>query len=124
MPIKTEDIDIVVPEKVQISGDKTIDAVLSALGFKPIPSSPESPLLTAYEGEIDGIELLLEFLTHQRGSREDVALTVQRGLSAQALRYTNILHDNRIAITINDFLINGELADINVKVPTPAAFVG
>ena len=106
MPIKTEDIDIVVPEKVQISGDKTIDAVLSALGFKPIPSSPESPLLTAYEGEIDGIELLLEFLTHQRGSREDVALTVQRGLSAQALRYTNILHDNRMAITINDFLIS------------------
>lgn len=123
MPIKTEDIDIVVPERLQVSGDKTIDAMLSSLGFKPIPSSPESPLLTSYEGEIDGIELQLEFLTHQRGSREAVALTVQSGLSAQALRYTNILHDKRIAIAINDFLVHGGLADIKVNVPAPAAFV-
>ncbi|HZD60036.1 MAG TPA: GSU2403 family nucleotidyltransferase fold protein [Anaerolineae bacterium] len=122
-PIKTEDIDIVVPERLQISGGKTIDAVLSALGFKPIPSSPDSPLMTAYEGEIDGIELQLEFLTHLRGSREDIAVLVQSGLSAQALRYTSILHENQTAVTINDFLIDGALVDLRVNVPTPAAFV-
>lgn len=122
-PIKTVDIDIVVPSKLQISGNKTVDTVLSALGFRPVAISPESPLMTAYEGEIDGIELQLEFLTHLPGSREDIAILVQSGLSAQALRYTSILHENQVEIPIHDFLIDGELVDLRINVPTPSAFV-
>ena len=79
--------------------------------------------MTAYEGEIDGIELQLEFLTHLPGPQEDIAIEVQSGLSAQALRYTSILHDNQVNIPIYDFLVDGELVDLRVNVPTPPAFV-
>jgi len=83
-PIRTRDIDLLVDIQVPMVGDKTVDRLLLEAGFEPIFKSSDTPPVIHYEGTIDGEEVEIEFLTDQRGPRDDVVIGVQKGLHAEA----------------------------------------
>lgn len=122
-PIRTKDIDLFVPERVPLIGAQTIDQLLLQAGFKVVFKSHDTPPAITYEGDIDGYEVEIEFLTHQRGPKDDVAIEVQNGLKAQALRFASISIDNAIEVEIDDFLRESGLLALKVKVPSPGAYI-
>lgn len=121
-PLRTKDIDIVVPERLKKMTDSTIDELLIEAGFKPKFKSLNTPPAISYEGNIEGFEVEIEFLTHRRGEREDIVVKVQKGLHAQSLAFISILLENAIEVKIGDLLpIEGEI--LQIRVPTPGAFI-
>ena len=73
------------------------------LGLTATFKSMDTPPIIHYEGNIEGCDIEIEFLTDQEGSIPDVVIEVQKGLHAEALRYISIATDNTIAVTIDDF---------------------
>jgi hypothetical protein len=122
-PIRTRDIDLFVDSHVPIVGEKSVDRLLQGAGFKPTFKSSDTPPVIHYEGTIDGEEVEIEFLTDQRGARDDVVIEVQKGLHAEALRFISIPVSHAIEVTIDDFRIGGEYYPLRVKVPSPEAYI-
>ncbi len=121
-PLRTKDIDIVVPNKLEKKAARTIDESLIEAGFKPRFKSRHTPPAVSYEGNIEGSVVEIEFLTDLKGSGEDVVIKVQKGLHAQALRFISLLLENTIVVKIDDFILpEGEF--LKIRVPAPAAFI-
>jgi hypothetical protein len=122
VPLRTIDIDIVVPEHLKKRKDKTVDAILTEVGFKTCFKSRHTPPVISYEGTFGEFEVEIEFLTHRRGARKGQVAVVQEGLHAQILRFINVLLENSINVEIDDFKLEGNKL-LRVRVPTPGAFV-
>jgi hypothetical protein len=122
-PVRTRDIDLLVDTHIPVLGGKPVDRLLLEAGLKPIFRSRNTPPVIHYEGTIDGEEVEIEFLTDQRGARDDVVLEVQKGLHAEAVRFTSIPISHAIEVTIDDFVIEGEYHPFRVKVPSPEAYI-
>ena len=122
-PVRTRDIDLFVDTHVPVLGGKSVDRLLLEAGFKPVFRSSDTPPVIHYEGTIDGEEVEIEFLTDQRGAREDVVLEVQKGLHAEALRFISVPISHAIEVIIDDFQIDGEYHPFRVKVPSPEAYI-
>jgi len=122
-PLRTKDIDLLVDIRLPVVGNETVDKVLTDAGLKSIFKSSDSPPVVHYEGMIDGKEVEIEFLTDQRGAREDKVIEVQRGLNAEALRYCSISIDHAIELTIDDFQIDGKYHPLKVRVPSPPSYI-
>lgn len=122
-PIRTRDIDLLVDVHLPLIGDKTVDQLLLEDGFEPKFKSSDTPPVIHYEGTIDGHEVEIEFLTDQRGAKDDVVIEVQKGLHAEALRFISIPINHVIEVTIDDFQIREEYHPLRVKVPSPAAYI-
>jgi len=122
-PIRTRDIDVLVDIDLPVIGDKTVNQLLLDEGFKPTFKSFDTPPVTHYEATIDGDEVEIEFLTDQRGAKDDVVIEVQKGLHAEALRFVSIPINHTIEVTVDDFLIGGEYQPLKVKVPSPEAYI-
>jgi len=121
-PLRTKDIDIIVPERLKTKSNKTIDEILIEAGFKINFKSRHSPPVVSYEGTIGEFEVEIEFLTHRKGDRGGQVAIVQDGLHAQMLRFVNLLIENTITVDIDDF----QLADdeiLKIRVPTPGAYI-
>ncbi|HDM78024.1 MAG TPA: hypothetical protein ENG51_16410, partial [Deltaproteobacteria bacterium] len=118
-PIRTRDIDILVDIDLPVIGTKTVDQLLLEPGLKPKFKSLNIPPVIHYEGTIDGEEVEIEFLTDQRGAKEDVVIEVQKGLHAEALRFVSIPIEHTIELTIDDFQIGRKYQPLRVKVPSP-----
>ncbi len=122
-PIRTRDIDLMVHEKLPVIGSKTVNQLLSEAGLEAKFKSLETPPVICYEGNIDGYEVEIEFLTHQKGAREDAVIEVQKGLKAQSLRFISISIDNTLEVEIDDFPVEDGLPLLKVKVPSPGAYI-
>jgi len=122
-PVRTFDIDLMVRTNVDVKGDKNIDQLLIEAGLTATFKSMDTPPIIHYEGNIEGCDIEIEFLTDQKGSKPDVVVEVQKGLHAEALRYISIATDNTIAITIDDFTNQEMEQPFEVKVPTPQAYI-
>lgn len=122
-PIRTRDIDLFVPERVQKVGSQTIDQLLTQAGFQIVFKSHDTPPAVSYEAMIDDTEVEIEFLTHQKGLKEDVTIEVQRGLKAQALRFAAISIENAIEVEIDDFPVDDKMSCLKVRVPSPGAYI-
>ena len=122
-PIRTRDIDLLVDLEVPVVGGKTMDRLLLEAGFETAFKSMDNPPVIHYEGTIDREDIEIEFLTDQRGPRDDVVTEVQTGLHAEALRFISILIGHTIDVTIDDFRIGGEYCLLKVKVPSPEAYI-
>jgi predicted nucleotidyltransferase len=104
-PIRTRDIDLLVDIEVPKVGEKSVDNLLLEAGFKPTFKSLDTPPAVHYEGTIEGEEVEIEFLTDQRGARNDIVIEVQKGLHAEALRFISIPINYAIKVNIDDFRI-------------------
>jgi hypothetical protein len=113
-PMRTRDIDLYVGIHIPIVGEKSVDGLLLNAGFKPAFKSTDTPPVIHYEGIIDGEEVEIEFLTDQRGAKDDVVIEVQKGLYAEALRFISIPISHAIEVTIDDFRIGGEYHPLRV----------
>ena len=122
-PIRTRDIDLLVDIEVPIVGEKSVDQLLLEADFKPTFKSLDTPPVIHYEGTIEGEEVEIEFLTDQRGARDDVVIEVQKGLHAEALRFISIPINHAIEVDIDDFRIGGKYHPLTVKVPSPEAYI-
>jgi hypothetical protein len=122
-PIRTRDIDLLVDIEVPIVGEKSVDRLLLEAGFEATFKGSDTPPIIHYEGNIDGEEVEIEFLTDQRGPRDDVVIEVQKGLHAEALRFISIPISHTIEVTIDDFLNGREYHPLRVKVPSPEAYI-
>ncbi len=117
--IRTTDIDIAVPRKLQDSGLPTLDNLLTEAGYKiDIVGSNGG----AVKYELAAPPSQIEFITPEVGKPGKPSISVQNGLKAQALRYVEILLDNTRQI-----LVHEHKADTNIKatvnLPSPAAFI-
>ncbi len=122
-PVFTRDIDFLVKPKLPIIGIKTVDRLLVEAGLKAEFKSRDNPPIIHYEGTIEGIDVEIEFLTDQTGSKPDAVLKVQEGLHAEALRYVSLLIENTLVLTIDDTDLMDDPVPLAVKVPTPAAYI-
>ncbi len=122
-PIFTRDIDLMVQSQVPVIGSKTVDQLLVESGFEAIFKSRDIPPLVHYEGNVDGLDVEIEFLTDQTGSSPDLVLEVQHGLHAEALRFISIVVENVIEVTIDDTVAAGDPSTLKIKVPTPSAYI-
>ena len=103
-PIRTRDIDFLVPLNVPVIGNKTVDQVLVEAICKAVFKSRDIPPIIHYEGNIDNMEVEIEFLADQTGSNTDIVLEVQKGLHAEALRFISIEIDNLTEVAIDDLV--------------------
>ena len=117
--LRTMDIDVVVPRRVEEHGRPTIDDLLSRAGYQARVSGSDVPVV---KYELASPVTEIEFLTPEVGRPGKTARAVQHGLTAQALRYLQILLENTKKIDIND-TIDGSDISLVVTVPSPGAFV-
>jgi hypothetical protein len=123
MPIMTRDIDLFVDTKIPIVGETLVNSLLLNAGFEPVFKSSDIPPVVYYEGIIEGQEVEIEFLTNQRGAKDDVVIEVQKGLQAEALRFLSISICHTTEVTIDDFWTEGKYFQLKVKVPSPEAYI-
>ncbi len=117
--LKTRDLDLAVPREIPERAH-TIDQLLAEAGFACERRSLDTPPVTQYVATHEGDEVEIEFITMARGAEPGVR-TVQSGLTAQELRYVDLLLEHKWALPL-DSLSGGELEG-RVWVPTPAAFI-
>jgi hypothetical protein len=116
---RTMDIDIVVPRHVENRGRPTIDELLVRAEYKTRIYGSDVPIV---KYELTSPVTEIEFLTPEIGKPGKAALTVQRGLTAQALRYLQILLENTKKIKISDTIYGSDISSV-VTVPLPGAFI-
>jgi len=118
--LKTRDLDVAVSREVP-EREKPIDQLLDEAGFTCEFRSLETPPVTAYVATHAGDEVEIEFITNAKGAGGRGARNVQSGLTAQELRYVDLLLEHKWFLPL-DVLSAGELQG-RVWLPTPAAFV-
>lgn len=122
IPLMTKDIDIVVPSKLKIIANKTIDELLAKAGLKPTFRSLHIPPVIHYEGNIEGCEVEIDFLTTQKNKAENKVIIVQKGLHAQSLPFVSILLENTLWVKIADYPLDKKKF-LKIRVPTPGAYI-
>jgi hypothetical protein len=121
-PLRTKDIDILVPSKLKIIANKTIDELLIMAGLKSNFRSLHVPPVIHYEGKLEGREVELDFLTTQKNKAKNKVIIVQKGLHAQSLPFVSILLENTMWIKIDDYPLYKNKY-LEIRVPTPAAYI-
>jgi hypothetical protein len=121
-PLRTKDIDIVVPSKLKIIASKTIDELLVKAGLKSNFKSIHIPPVIHYEGNIEGCEVEIDFITTRKGKTENNVIIVQKGLHAQSLPYVSILLENTVWVKIDDYPLDKNKF-LKIKVPTQGAYI-
>ena len=117
--LRTMDIDVVVPRRVKERGRLTIDELLLRAGYEARVYGSDVPVV---KYELASPVTEIEFITPEIGKPGKAVLTVQRGLTAQALRYVQILLENTKKIKISDTMYGSDISLV-VTVPSPGAFI-
>jgi len=118
--LTTRDIDLAVPREVP-QHDQSINDLLVKAGFKSEFRSLDKPPITKYVADANQPdETEIEFITPMRRN-DETAISVQSDLTAQALRYLEILLEHPWPLSLDE-LSDGQL-DAELRVPTPAAYV-
>ena len=117
--VRTMDIDVAVPRTLPERGSLTVNDLLTEAGYRVRLYGSDSTIVK-YELPTSGAEV--EFLTAEVGQTGKPTLQVQRGLSAQKLRYVGILLENTVTIQVRE-VIDRTPVQLAVKLPSPAAYV-
>lgn len=117
--LRTMDIDVVVPRRVKERGRLTIYELLLRAGYEARIYGSDVPVV---KYELASPVTEIEFITPEIGKPGKAVLTVQRGLTAQALRYVQILLENTKKIKISDTMYGSDISLV-VTVPLPGAFI-
>jgi hypothetical protein len=67
--------------------------------------------------------LPIEFLAPLTGAREETTVEIQDGVTAQALRYLNILLENTFEVRVSAEAVAGPAGELTVRIPIPGAYV-
>jgi predicted nucleotidyltransferase len=122
-PIRTRDIDLFVKINLPVLGNRTVDQLLVESGLQTKFKDHDNPPVIHYEGDIEGDDVEIEFLTDKRGAKEDNVIVVQKGLHATALRFVSIILENSIEVNIDDFSVEDKSQSLKIRVPSPPAYI-
>jgi len=112
LPLRTGDIDVAVPNELPAQA-KTLQTLLKTAGFsEELTGSDLLPVMHFTKKNSPYIE----FLTPRKGSKDPAVVTVQAGVTAQALRFLEIVLNNPCKVKVPK-------RDYSVRVPTPAAYL-
>lgn len=122
-PLRTGDIDILVEGRVPAKGRKPIDQILTSAGLSRSLRGRGGIPAVSYQGTVEGVEIEIEFLTDQKGPKEEEIIRVQEDLNAQALRYIGVSLENNMEVVLDDIYFEGTSEPVRIRVPKPAAFI-
>lgn len=111
-PVRTLDVDLAVPKKIPVVSEP-LDKRLADAGFAEDIVGESRPPIVHFK--LPGAPYL-EFVTPYKGNRDQGTREVQRGVTAQELRYLEIVLDN-----YREAPIPG--TRLRVRVTSPAAYL-
>lgn len=98
--LKTRDMDFLIKDPFRIKNEVNIPELMKDLGFVTQFLGAEGHV------RLDHPDLILEFLTVEKGKGRDKPFAVPKlGVRAVALRFLSMLTDNLIKVRIEDFLV-------------------
>jgi hypothetical protein len=129
-PLITYDIDLASEGKVAIKGEKSIRESLEEEGFKcELVGKFKEPILKYYPTEKADSEYYVEFLAPLHGSetkrngKPDLIQKIQRDLSAQKLRYLDLLLRNTWTIHTSNLSALEGYPNLAIKLPHPCMYI-
>jgi hypothetical protein len=127
-PLLTYDIDLASRGRVSVRGGKTVHEALSEIGLIEEFTGSCTPPLVKYFPKDKAPPMYVEFLTPLRGSEDkrgisDVTQKIQPDLSAQKLRFLDLLLKNPWTISTSSVRGLERSPDLAVKIPHPSMFI-
>ena len=129
-PLITYDVDLASEGKVAIKGEKSIHESLEEEGLKcEIVGKFEQPIVKYYPTEKTDSEYYVEFLAPLLGSetkrngKPDLIQKIQKDLSAQKLRYLDLLLHNTWAVHSSNLSALEDYPDLTIKLPHPCMYI-
>lgn len=99
-PLRTLDVDFLVPRPLCIKTKHNVPDLLLDLGFVQDFVGSQGYIRLVHP------DLMLEFLVHEKGRGEEKAVNLENfSINAQPLRFLNILQEKTIKIKIDDKLV-------------------
>ena len=120
VPVFTEDLDLLVENKVPSSG-RSIVSLMQAAAFKCRTLESKHVQYFKFESN-SGTGFEVEFLTPAPGAEHGDTIVVQNGLRAQVVDGLELLLLNNTEVRVRH-RIEDLTVDLMARVPTPAAFV-
>ena len=124
----TYDIDLASGGKIRVRGGKSVHQSLSEIGLKEEFTGNCSPPLVKYFPKDRKPPIYVEFLTPLHGSEikrgvSDITENIQSDLSAQKLRFLDLLLKNPWEINTSSVPAFNKYSNLVVKVPHPSMFI-
>jgi hypothetical protein len=124
----TYDIDLASAEKISVRGGKSVHQSLSEIGLEEEFTGNCTPPLVKYFPKDRKPSMYVEFLTPLRGSETkrgvpDITQNIQPDLSAQKLRFLDLLLKNPWEINTTSVPALNKYRKLVVKIPHPAMFI-
>jgi len=126
----TYDVDLAAEGKIPIRGDNSIHDLLEKAGFEcKLLGNFEEPIVKYYPTEIKESKYYVEFLSPLSGSgtkrngKPDLIETIQKDLSAQKLRYLDLLMKSTSKVHTSSISDLQEQPDLIVRIPDPSMYI-
>jgi hypothetical protein len=120
---RTFDLDAAVRGPLAVRSRSRVDVLLAAEGYAPILGGANGLAAQIYQSPPNSDLLPIEFLAPLTGRRERAAIRIQEGVTAQALRYLNILLENTFEVRLSAEAVTGSVGELTVRIPIPGAYV-
>lgn len=120
---RTFDLDAAVRGPLPVRRRSRLDVLLAAEGYKPMLGGANGLAAQIYQSPANSDLLPIEFLAPLTGPREETTVEIQQGVTAQALRYLNILLENTLEVRVSTEAPAGSRDELTVRIPIPGAYV-
>jgi hypothetical protein len=117
---RTFDLDAAVRAPLPMRQPSRLDVLLVTEGYSLSLGGDSGLPAQIYQSPPDSDLLPIEFLAPLIGRREEATVEIQHGVTAQALRYLNILLENTFEVRVGPTRSTDELT---VRIPKPGAYV-
>jgi len=128
VPLLTYDIDLASRGRVSVRGGKSVHKLLLEIGLEEEYTGNCTPPMVKYFPKDKTPSMYVEFLTPLHGSESkrgasDVTQKIQPDLSAQKLRFLDLLLKNPWTINTSSVLGLEKHPNLVVKIPHPSMFI-
>jgi len=120
---RTFDLDAAVRGPLTVRHRSRLDGLLAAEGYAPILGGANGLAAQIYQSPANSDLLPIEFLAPLTGRRQYATIRIQEGVTAQALRYLNILLENSFEVRLSAEAATGSVGELTVRIPIPGAYV-
>lgn len=120
---RTFDLDAAVPRRLLLGGRSRLDSLLAARGYAPVLGGTSGLPAQTYENPAHSDLLPIEFLAPLTGNGQETIVEIQEGVTAQALRYLDLLLENAFDVRIRAQTLDSSPEELTVRIPIPGAYV-
>jgi hypothetical protein len=120
---RTLDLDAAVRGRLPTRHRERLDVLLEADGYAPELGGTSGLPAQIYHSPPHSDLLPIEFLAPLVGRSQETSVEIQEGVTAQALRYLNILLENSFDVRLSTEGVAGSADELTVRIPIPGAYV-